>query len=174
LGLAGDEVADTKHHGGVDQAVYAYAREDLDAWQHELGRPLRSGEFGENLTTVGLDVQNARMGERWQVGSALLEVAGVRIPCSTFQGFLGERAWVKRFTERGIPGAYLRVVSEGSVCVGDQIDVVERRPHDLTVGLTFRALTTRRELLPQLAAEPRVSQVIRHKVEAAGKWQASD
>lgn len=165
LGLQGDEIADLKHHGGVDQAVYAYAREDLDAWEAEIGRPLRSGEFGENLTTAGLDVQNARLGDRWRVGPVLLEVAGVRIPCSVFQGFVDERAWVKRFTQKGIPGAYLRVVEEGVICAGDEVEVVERRDHAVTVGFAFRALTTERHLLPELAVEDRIAQVIRSKVD---------
>lgn len=165
LGLQGDEIADQKYHGGLDQAVYAYAREDLDLWEVEIGRSLRSGDFGENLTTEGLDVQNARLGDRWRIGPVLLEVAGVRIPCSVFQGFVDERSWVKRFTERGVPGAYLRVLEEGPVRAGDAIEVVERRSHELTVGFAFRALTTQRELLPQLAAEERVSGAIRTKVD---------
>lgn len=166
LGLLGDEVADKAHHGGLDQAVYAYAREDLDMWAADLGRPLQSGEFGENLTTLGLDVQNSRLGDRWRIGPVLVEVAGVRIPCSTFQGFIEEQRWVKRFTERGVPGAYLRVLQEGTIRVGDDIEVVERRPHDLTIGFAFRALTTQRDLLPQLRAEDRVSASIRTKVDA--------
>lgn len=157
LGLAGDEVADRKHHGGVDQAVYAYAREDLDAWAAELGRDLRAGQFGENLTTVGLDVQGARMGERWRIGSALLEVCDVRIPCSVFQGFLGEPRWVRRFAERGVPGAYLRVVETGELGAGDAVVVEETRDHDLTVGLTFRARTTEPDLLDRFHEEPRLA-----------------
>lgn len=157
LGLGGDQVSDTRHHGGVDQAVYAYAREDLDDWAVELGRPLSAGSFGENLTTRGLDVQDARLGDRWRVGTALVEVCDVRIPCSVFQGFLDEQRWVKRFTEKGVPGAYLRVIEPGTVQAGDAITVVDRREHDLTVGLAFRALTTQRELLARLAEEPRAS-----------------
>lgn len=166
LGLFGDAIADLQHHGGHDQAVYAYAAEDLQDWAVELGRELRPGQFGENLTTRGIDVTGARLGERWQVGSALLEVCAVRIPCSVFQGFLDERRWVRRFTERGVPGAYLRVVEEGEVAVGDAIDVVEQRSHDVTVGFAFRALTTQRELLPALAEEPRASARIQRRVRA--------
>ena len=75
LGLAGDQVSDTRHHGGADQAVYAYSREELDWWAGELGDELRDGEFGENLTTSGLDVDDAELGERWRIGTVLLEVA---------------------------------------------------------------------------------------------------
>ena len=133
--------------------MYAYAREDLDAWQVDLGRPLGNGVFGENLTTSGLDVNGALVGERWQVGSTcVLEVTSPRIPCRTFAGWLEEQLWVRRFTERGVPGAYLRVISPGSVSAGDPITVVHRPAHDVTIAMMFRALTTDKALQPQLAA----------------------
>ena len=152
-GLGGDAVCDTRHHGGDEQAVYAYAREDLDDWERELGRPLVNGVFGENLTTSGLDVSGALIGERWRIGSELvLEVTSGRIPCRTFQGHLGEKQWVKRFTAKGAPGAYLRVIEPGEVRAGDAIEVVHRPDHDVTVALQFRAVTTERKLLPRLLA----------------------
>lgn len=152
-GLAGDAVADRHHHGGADQAVYAYAREDLDAWEGELGRALGNGAFGENLTVGGLDVTGARIGERWRVGrDVVLEVADPRIPCRTFAAWLGERGWERRFTLRGAPGAYLRVVEEGEVRAGDAIVVCESPPHDVTISLMFRALTREPRLLPALLA----------------------
>ena len=151
VGLAGDRVYDVAHHGGTDQAVYAYAREDLDHWEAELGRPLADGSFGENLTTTGLDVNGALIGERWRIGPDLvLEVSCPRIPCGTFQGWLGERGWIKRFTEEVRPGAYLRVVTPGSVGAGDPVEVVHRPDHDVTVALVFRATTLETELLPRL------------------------
>ncbi|MER6470314.1 MOSC domain-containing protein [Streptomyces collinus] len=150
-GVAGDAVCDTRHHGGDDQAVYAYAREDLDAWERELGRSLPSGCFGENLTTEGLDVSGALIGERWRIGSGLvLEVTSGRIPCRTFQGHLGERGWVKRFTRKGVTGAYLRVIEPGEIRAGDPIEIVHRPDHAVTAALQFRAVTTERELLPGL------------------------
>ncbi|BFO14604.1 hypothetical protein SHKM778_09920 [Streptomyces sp. KM77-8] len=112
-------MCETRHHGGDDQAVYAMAREDLDAWERTLGRPLTNGVFGENLTTEGIDVSGALIGEHWAVGpEVVLEVTSGRIPCRTFQGHLGERGWVKRFTERGAPGAYFRVVRPGEIRAG--------------------------------------------------------
>ncbi len=165
FGVDGDEIADLKHHGGTDQAVYAFAREDYAYWEVELGRPLPAGSFGENLTTAGLDVQGARLGERWRVGNCLLELTGVRIPCAVFAGFVAEPDWVRRFTEHGVPGAYLRVVEPGVVSPGDRIEVAETRPHDLTVGYAFRAATTERAKLPALAAEERLGRALRRRVE---------
>jgi MOSC domain-containing protein YiiM len=152
-GLPGDLIGDPRAHGGSDQAVYAYAREELDYWQAQLGRPLRGGVFGENLTTLGLDVNAALIGERWQIGRVcVLEVTSPRIPCSTFATWLEERLWVRRFTERGVPGAYLRVIVPGAVAAGDEIAVVHRPAHDVSIAMMFRALTTEKSLLPQLAA----------------------
>jgi MOSC domain-containing protein YiiM len=156
LGLEGDQVADTRHHGGTYQAVYAFASEDLDTWGARLGEPLPPGFFGENLTTEGIDVNEALVGERWRAGTALLEVVSVRIPCNTFKGWLGAHglestAWVKRFTAEGRPGPYLRVLEPGVVAAGDPL-VVEHRPdHEVTVSTLFRALTTDRDLLPLVA-----------------------
>ncbi|MGX1132588.1 MOSC domain-containing protein YiiM [Streptomyces glaucescens] len=152
-GLAGDAVCHTRHHGGNDQAVYAVAREDLDEWERELGRPLADGAFGENLTTSGLDVSGALIGERWRIGrEVVLEITCGRIPCRTFQGHLGEQGWVKRFTLRGAPGAYLRVIEPGEIRAGDPVEIVHRPDHEVTVALQFRAVTTERELLPRLLA----------------------
>lgn len=154
-GLAGDSVCDQKYHGGPDHAVYAYAREDLDHWQAELGREIPDGHFGENLTTSGIDLNEVLLGERWRVGSALLEVAGVRTACRVFQGWMAlngfdERGWVKRFTAHGRPGPYLRVLEEGVVERGDPIGVEHRPAHGTAVGTMFRALTTERHLLSGL------------------------
>ncbi|OEU85284.1 sulfurase [Streptomyces abyssalis] len=151
--LADDTIGDMRHHGGDHQAVYAYAREDLDGWARELGRDLDPGCFGENLTTEGLDVNGARIGERWLIGDqVVLEVTAPRIPCRTFAGWLDERGWVKRFTERALPGAYLRVVQPGAVCAGDGVVIVHRPDHEVTVSFLFRALTREPELLPRVLA----------------------
>lgn len=153
VGLAGDRVYDVKHHGGSDQAVYAYAREDLDGWAAELGRPLANGVFGENLTTLGLDVNGALIGERWRIGpDAVLEVSCARIPCGTFQGWLGRDGWIKRFTRAALPGAYLRVIEPGDIRADDPVEVVHRPDHDVTVALVFRAMTLEGDLLPRLLA----------------------
>ena len=153
VGLAGDRVFEVDFHGGRDMAVYAYAREDLDFWEGELGTPLRSGVFGENLTTAGIDVNGALIGERWRIGQdVVLEVCQPRIACRTFQGWLAQEGWVKRFTAAAWPGTYLRVIEPGRIQAGDPIAVQHRPGHDVTVALTFRALTTESGLLPRLPA----------------------
>lgn len=151
-GLAGDSIGNGALHGGDDQAVYAYAREDLDGWQTALGRSLPNGIFGENLTTAGLNVNAARIGEQWALGTAglRLEVSRPRIPCRTFAQRLAVRGWVKTFTAAAVPGAYLRVLEAGPVRAGDRIEVVHRPVHDITVAFVFRAMTTEPELLPAL------------------------
>jgi MOSC domain-containing protein YiiM len=152
-GLAGDAVCDRRHHGGDDQAVYAYAREDLDWWERHLGRELPGGAFGENLTTRGLDLTGALVGERWRVGEHLvLEAACPRIPCAVFAEKIGEPHWTKRFTEHGASGAYLRVVQPGPVRAGDPVTVEHRPAHQVTLGLYFRALTTESGRLRELLA----------------------
>lgn len=165
LGLEPDEIGDHRDHGGVDQAVYAFAAEDLAWWGEQVGRTIAPGRFGENLTTTGIELNDARIGERWRIGSTVLEIASVRIPCAVFAGFVDQPRWVKRFTEVGRPGPYLRVVEEGTITAGDRIEVVERRSHDITVGLMFRALTTERELLPRLLEEPRMPAGARERAE---------
>ncbi len=151
-GLRGDLIGNQKFHGGDDQAVYAYAREDLDAWQRTLERDFDNGAFGENFTTTEIDVTGAKVGERWLVGSdgLVLEVSRPRIPCRTFAKWLEIRGWVKTFTMAAVPGAYLRVITPGTVQAGDAIEVIDRPDHDVTMGLAFRAMTLEPDLLPRL------------------------
>lgn len=150
-GLVGDAIAERKHHGGSEQAVYAYARESLDWWSVQLNRVLPPGQFGENLTTTGLDVDGAIIGERWHIGrDVILQVTGPRIPCATFRGRMAERGWVRRFAAAQRPGAYLSVVAGGQVAAGDEVQVIDRPSHQVTVATVFRALLGDRALLPSL------------------------
>ena len=164
VALDRDEVADARHHGGADQAVYAYAREDLDQWGRDLARELPDGAFGENLTTLGVDVTGALIGERWKVGSdVVLEVSRPRIPCATFAARMGERDWVGRFTAAAVPGAYLRVVTPGEIRAGDRIEILHRPGHDVTIGVTFRAMTLEPDLLPWLLRAEALPEPIRDR-----------
>lgn len=171
LGLDGDEAADTRHHGGADKAVYAVDRDELDYWEGVLGSPLRDGQFGENLTIRGLRVDDAEVGEQWRIGSTLLEVCSVRIPCANFATWQARHGydatgWLRRFTEHGRSGAYLRVLEEGRLRAGDTIEVVHRPGHGVTVTTMFRALTTERALLAALLDVPGLVPQARAKAEA--------
>ena len=137
-GFVTDQVGDTRHHGGNHQALYAFADEDYDHWARELGRDLRPGLFGENLTTRGIDVNAALIGERWRVGTVTVEVSGPRIPCATFGAQVGEEAWPRRFGALDRTGAYLRVIEPGRIGPGDGIVVLDRPEHDVTVSDAHR------------------------------------
>ena len=122
-GVDGDYIGSGRHHGGSDQAVYAFSREELDHWARELGRDLPDGMFGENITTTGLDVDASEYGDLWTIGGAVLRASAPRVPCATFAQRMGEKGWVRRFTERGRGGTYLAVVEPGAVRPGDEITV---------------------------------------------------
>jgi MOSC domain-containing protein YiiM len=159
LGLEGDQVADTRDHGGIHQAVYAFAQEDLDFWTESLGEQVPPGTFGENLTTVGIDVNEAVLGEHWRIGSAVLSPVDVRIPCNTFKAWMGregfdDTVWVKRFAAENRPGPYLRVLETGTLRAGDEIHVVHRPDHGVTVSTMFRAFMGEPELLALLLDVP--------------------
>ena len=145
LGLVGDRQMETKFHGGRDQALYAFAREDVLHWETELGRTITPGTFGENLTLEGFEVSDALVGERWLIGgdradAVMVETTMPRTPCDRFAAWMGEPDWVKRFTAYGRVGTYLRVITEGAVRVGDPVQVVRRPGHGVTVGQMFRRL----------------------------------
>jgi len=147
IAVQGDSVIDRVHHGGPWQAVYAYAREDALWWEHQLGIPMDHGRFGENLTTEGLEITNAVIGERWRIGSATLEVTVPRIPCRTFAGFWARPGLIKDFTAARRPGAYLRIVEEGQVAAEDAIEVVNRPARAATIAQAFACRTGDREHL---------------------------
>ncbi len=163
-GLVGDTVCDRDHHGGDSQAVYAYAREDLDHWESVLGRPLVCGVFGENLTTTSCDVNGALIGERWRVGDQVeLAVSAPRIPCGTFRGWIAERGWLRTFAQAARPGSYLRVLTPGQVRAGDSITVVHRPDHGVTVERVFRAATLEPELLPSILAATELEEEMKER-----------
>ena len=150
VGLAEDEFADKANHGGQDQALYAYAREDLDWWTEQLGRELRNGLFGENITTAGLDISSALIGEVWQLGDVAVQITAARIPCVTFQSWMDEPHWVRRFAAGRRPGAYLRVLSEGTVGAGDELSVRSRPEVAVTVAESMAAYYGDREIMARL------------------------
>lgn len=133
VNVAGDDQADRTVHGGGDKAVYAYAREDYDWWAGELGREMEPGTFGDNLTVHGIAVSGALLGERWHIGSVLLEVCQPRIPCYKLGIRMNDPGFLRRFTKARRPGAYLRIISPGELAAGDRIEIVHRPDHDLSV-----------------------------------------
>lgn len=142
-GVVGDAVCDTTYHGGPDQAVYAYAAEDLAFWSAELGQEAGPGGVGENLTLSGVDCTHAVVGERWAVGGAVLVVRSARTPCRVFAGFRGVPDLVRRFAAAGRPGCYLSVEQPGAVRAGDVLRVLSRPAHGVTVADVAAALTDR-------------------------------
>jgi MOSC domain-containing protein YiiM len=149
-GVESDEILDTENHGGADQAVYAYAREDAMWWEKELGIEIANGRFGENLTTQDLDVNNALIGERWKIGTTLLEVTSPRIPCKVFSGFWNRPTLIKEFTVANRPGAYLRIIEEGFVQQGDEIIIVSKPAHKITIKDLFAAKSGERTKIDEI------------------------
>lgn len=137
-GVDGDHQADPSVHGGPRKAVYAYAAEDEAWWQQELGTRIAPGTFGENLTVIGVNLNEAVIGEQWQVGGALLEVTQPRFPCWKLGFRMGDARFPKRFLAAGRAGTYLSVLQEGEVGAGDHVKPVLRPGHRITVGLIAR------------------------------------
>jgi len=155
--VGGDVVVDRNHHGGYDKAVYAYAREDSNWWEKEIGRPLPNGAFGENLTTEGIDVNNAVIGERWQIGSVILEVSEPRIPCRVFAGFWDRPTLIKDFTAARRSGAYLRIIQEGEISANDELTVIFKPEHGVTIKDVFAAKSGERGKIAQLKQAEQLS-----------------
>ena len=157
VNLAGDEQADREAHGGPDKAVYAYAAEDARWWESKVGRPFAHAEFGENLTTEGVAVNDALVGERWAVGTTVLEVSEPRVPCWRLGVRMNDSGFVRVFTEALRPGAYLRIVVEGDVGAGDEVRILSKPDHDLSVRDVFRIYTRDRAEAARLIAVPQMS-----------------
>jgi len=154
VNLEGDDQADRRVHGGPDKAVYAYAAEDTAFWAEELGRELGPGAFGENLTTEGVDVSGAVVGERWRIGDVEFEVAQPRLPCAKLALRMGEPKMVKRFAQERRPGAYLRIVREGTLGAGDPVEVLSRPEHGVTVRDVSDAILLDETLLATASSAP--------------------
>jgi MOSC domain-containing protein YiiM len=161
VNVAGDDQADRTVHGGPDKAVYAYGADDTARWENDLGRALGPGAFGENVWVGGIAVSEAVVGERWEVGTTLLEVSQPRLPCSKLGLRMGDQRFVKRFAHASRPGAYLRIVREGAIAAGDPVTVVSRPEHGVTVRLVADAISFDHERLPELVAAPELAASLR-------------
>jgi MOSC domain-containing protein YiiM len=156
-GVVGDRVIDTNVHGGYDQAVYAYAQEDAQWWEKEIGEEITAGRFGENLTTEGIDVNAALVGEQWKIGSVILEVSQPRIPCRVFAGFWKRATLIKDFTQAGRPGTYLRIIQEGTATAGDSIEVIFKPDHAVSISDLFSAKSGERAKINEIKVVPQLS-----------------
>jgi len=157
-GVVGDRIIDTNVHGGYDQAVYAYAQEDAQWWEREINEEIPAGRFGENLTTEGFDVNAALVGEQWKIGSVILEVSQPRIPCRVFAGFWKRATLIKDFTQAGRPGAYLRIIQEGTAQAGDVIEVIYKPDHEVSIRDLFSAKSGERAKINEIKVVPHLSQ----------------
>ena len=158
VNLEGDDQADRSVHGGPDQAVYAYASEDIAYWSDVTGEDLGPGAFGENLTTTGIDVSGARIGERWRIGTVELRVTGPRIPCFKLEARIGVRGFQKAFLHAGRPGAYFAITQEGELQAGDAVEILYRPDHDVSPRLTVETMWLDRSRLAEV--EPAVPDML--------------
>jgi MOSC domain-containing protein YiiM len=168
VNIDGDAQADRSVHGGADKAIYAYAIEESRDWEIELGRKLDTATFGENLTTEGLNVSGALIGQRWRIGTTLLEVAQPRLPCFKLGIRLGEPGFVRRFARASRPGAYLRIVEEGQIEAGDEIVVTYQPDHGVSLRLVFDAILLDRTLIPQALRAHQLPSHLRHLMTRIG------
>jgi MOSC domain-containing protein YiiM len=164
VNLAGDDQADRSVHGGPDKAVYAYAREDIDWWEEISGAELPNGVFGENLTTQGVDVSGAIIGERWKMGSVVLEVCQPRLPCSKLGIRFGDLRMVKAFAKASRPGAYLRIIEAGDLGVGDELKILSRPDHGVTLAMSADAVLKDPSLVPRVLLAPQLSHELRREL----------
>ncbi len=134
VNLIGDDQADRRVHGGIDKAVYAYASEDYEWWSGQLGRALPPGMFGDNLTTEGIDVGRAVVGQHWRIGHVVLEVSEPRVPCYKLGIRMEDPGFPAVFSAADRPGSYLRIVEEGWLAAGDRIEIGTPPEHGLTVA----------------------------------------
>jgi MOSC domain-containing protein YiiM len=167
VNLDGDDQADRSVHGGPDKAVYAYASEEIRRWEAELVRDLGPAPFGENLSTEGVDVSGALLGERWRVGTTVLEVVQPRLPCFKLGLRMGDPAFVRRFGQASRPGAYLRIVEEGELGAGDvvEIDADTRPGHGVSVRLVSDAILLDHGLIPRVLEAPQLLPSLREWME---------
>jgi MOSC domain-containing protein YiiM len=154
VNLAGDEQADRRVHGGPRMSLYAYGLDDYRWWEATLGRPVGPGTFGDNLTIAGLDPSAALIGERWLIGSAVVQATAPRVPCFNLCIRMDDEAFPRRFAAALRPGTYLAIVQEGEVAAGDPVEVVHRPNHQVDVRTVARAYHADRSLVPRLLEVP--------------------
>lgn len=139
LNIEGDRQADLRNHGGVDKAVYAYPAEHRPFWSAEIGYDAVEAPFGENLSTLGITEEDARIGDIWRWGTAELQISQPRWPCYKLALHSGRTDMVKRFVAAGRCGWYLRVLEEGVAPIAGPITVLSRDSLCISVAMAFGA-----------------------------------
>lgn len=134
VNLVGDRQADPRVHGGIHKAVYAYAAEDYEWWSRQLGRTLLPGTFGDNLTTEGINLGDAVVGQQWRINDAVLEISEPRMPCYKLGIRMDDPDFPATFSAAGRPGSYLRIIEDGSLAAGDRVEVGPPPAHGLSVA----------------------------------------
>ncbi|WP_209347922.1 MOSC domain-containing protein [Pontixanthobacter sp. CEM42] len=157
LGLAGDEQADPKHHGGPHMAVHHYPRDHHTFWRETIGEhPLLDdpGAFGTNLSVTGLTEADVKLGDRFRLGSAILEVSQPRMPCWKIEHRFERKAMVAKIIKNGISGWYYRVIEEGSAKEGDTLERLESDASDWTIERILLAIAYPKSVveIPELEA----------------------
>ena len=134
LDIVGDVQADLTVHGGVHKAVYVYPHEHYEYWTEHGIKPLKMGNFGENLTVEGLLEGEIHIGDELEIGSARFAVTQPRLPCYKLQVRFNRPEMTKVFWHSRRFGFYLKVVREGSLMAGAPINIVQRDPNAVSVA----------------------------------------
>jgi len=173
-GLEGDSQADLKNHGGPDKAVYVYTLENYRYWELELGRDLPFGQFGENLTVCGMVDEAVHIGDIFRIGEVRVQVTQPRVPCYKLGIKMEDPGFVRRFHHSGRVGFYLRVLREGTVAVGDTVELLEPDPAKLSISEAMLAVTKgprQQEIIERALAIPALSQAWRRDLQKAAPEQ---
>lgn len=133
VNVNGDDQGDRRVHGGADKAVYAYSAEDYEWWERSLRTELAPGTFGENITTQGIDLSGAVVGQRWELPDLVLEVAQPRLPCFKLGIRMDDPEFPDTFKRAARFGTYLRIIREGTIGAGDEVHVGQPSSHGLTI-----------------------------------------
>lgn len=167
VNVVGDDQADRSVHGGAYKAVYAYAQEDYDWWRTELGTALVPGQFGENLTLSGIDLNATVIGETWRVGAdLLLQVTQPRFPCFKLGIRMGASDFPARFARARRFGAYFAILEEGEIQAGDRVEVMSRPASEWTIQRVGETYLFNGPDLDRLADAPHLAPALAHGARA--------
>ncbi|MDD2304633.1 MAG: MOSC domain-containing protein [Prolixibacteraceae bacterium] len=167
--VVNDHVIDRRYHGGSDKACYMYSSDHYPFWQNKYpNQDWKWGMFGENLTVSGLNESEIRIGDRFQIGDAVVQVTQPRQPCFKLGVRFGDQSVVSDFWTLPFPGVYVRVLLPGEVKTGDEIIRIESNPESLSVSQVFSIFHSNKEnleLMQKAIAEPFIAASCRRNIE---------